>query len=108
MAPPVHIGQREVPKKKGTTDSESPRARTRVRSRFIAQLLLGGAVLVVGFTVADLTHARRDKGGVAPTFDAPIGIVGNTSTLPINVTYLAVLDRNTDVVAEIPAKPHKR
>jgi hypothetical protein len=56
--------------------------------------------LVVGFTVADLTRARRDKTGVAPTFDAPIGIAGDTSTLPVDVSYLAVLDRSTnDVVA---------
>jgi hypothetical protein len=62
--------------------------------------------LVVGFTVADLTRARRDKGGVAPTFDAPIGVVGNTSKLPVNVTYLAVLDRNTDdVIASWIGKP---
>ncbi len=56
--------------------------------------------LVVGFTVGDLAHASRDKGGVAPTFDSPIGIGGYTSKLPVNVTYLAVLDQNTnDVVA---------
>jgi hypothetical protein len=54
--------------------------------------------LVVGFTVADLTRARRDKGGVAPTFDAPIGIAGDTSTLPVDVRYLAVLDRSTNNV----------
>jgi hypothetical protein len=54
--------------------------------------------LVVGFTVGDLTHARHDETGAPPTLDAPVGIVGDTFTLPINVTYLAVLDRNTDDV----------
>jgi len=54
--------------------------------------------LVVGFTVADLTHARQEGIGVPPTLDAPIGIVGDTFNLPINVTYLAVLDRSTNNV----------
>jgi hypothetical protein len=62
--------------------------------------------LVVGFTVADLTRARRDKVGLAPTWPNAIGVVGDTSTLPINVTYLAVLDRNTDdVIASWISKP---
>jgi hypothetical protein len=56
--------------------------------------------LVVGFTVGDLARASRDRGGVAPTFNSPIGIGGYTSRLPVNVTYLAVLDRDrNDVVA---------
>jgi hypothetical protein len=62
--------------------------------------------LVVGFTVADLTRARRDKVGLAPTWPNAIGVVGNTSTLPVNLTYLAVLDRNTDdVIASWIRKP---
>jgi hypothetical protein len=62
--------------------------------------------LLVGFTVADLSRARHDRGGVAPTFDAPVGIAGDTSTLPVNVSYLAVLDRNTnDVVTSCTFRP---
>ncbi len=54
--------------------------------------------LVIGFTVGDLSRARREKGGSAPTFDAPIGIGGYTSKLPVTVHYLAILDRRTDNV----------
>lgn len=54
--------------------------------------------LVIGFTVGDLSRARREKGGVAPTFSAPIGIAGYTSKLPVNINYLAVLDRSTNNV----------
>jgi len=62
--------------------------------------------LVVGFTVGDLSRASREKGGVAPTFDSPIGIGGYTLKLPVNVIYLAVLDRNThDVVASCNIRP---
>jgi len=62
--------------------------------------------LVVGFTVGDLSRASRERGGVAPTLDSPIGIGGYTSKLPVNVIYLAVLDRNTnDVVASCAFRP---
>lgn len=62
--------------------------------------------LVIGFTVGDLSRASRDKGGVAPTLDSPIGIGGYTSKLPVNVVYLGVLDRNTnDVVASCTIRP---
>jgi hypothetical protein len=54
--------------------------------------------LIVGFAVGDLSGARHEKGGVAPTFDAPIGIGGYTSRLPVIVTYLGVLDRSNDNV----------
>lgn len=62
--------------------------------------------LIVGFTVADLAKASRDKGGVAPTFDSPIGIGGLTTRLPVNVVYLAVFDHDTnDVVASCSIRP---
>lgn len=54
--------------------------------------------LVIGFTVGDLSRARREKGGSAPTFDAPISIGGYSSKLPVIVHYLAVLDRKTNNV----------
>lgn len=54
--------------------------------------------LVIGFTISDLTRARRDKGGIAPTFSAPIGVAGDMSQLPANVVYLAIMDRATDNV----------
>jgi hypothetical protein len=54
--------------------------------------------LVLGFTVADLTKARRDKSGVAPTFSAPLGIAGESSHLPVDVVYLAIIDKAADNV----------
>jgi hypothetical protein len=54
--------------------------------------------LVIGFRVGDLAGARHEKGGVAPTFDAPIGIAGDTSKLPVHIFYLGVVDRTTENV----------
>lgn len=54
--------------------------------------------LVVGFTVENLSGASRQKGGVAPTFNAPVGLATDTSKLPVRVVRLAVLDRDSKKV----------
>lgn len=64
--------------------------------------------LVLGVTVADLTRARRDKNGVAPTFSIRLGIAGDSSQLPFEVVYLAILDKATDNVIVSWTKPQAK